>query len=324
MKRRVPFSAILLLLLTVSACDRVRNVANVQDPIVLGYSQLGDESSWRTQNSFSIKAAAKRTGIKIMFEDAMQDPANQIKALRSFIAYKVDIIAFSPLVETGWDTVLGEAKAAGIPVMIVDRMIDTDDESLYATALCSDFDLEGRKAGEFLIRKFKDRAAPVNIVELAGTAYSTPAIGRSEGFRKVLEQYPKFKVVYSEDGDFMQSKGREIMRQVLKRFNPKDINVLYSHNDDMTFGAIEVMSEAGLVPGKDIAIVSVDATQRSIDYLKAGTINCVIECNPNSGQQVMELAKRIVAGEKVEKRLYVQETTFDEFGDLDSIPARGY
>ena len=128
MKRRAPFSAILFILLTVSACDRVRNVTSVQDPIVLGYSQLGDESSWRTQNSFSIKAAAKRTGIKIMFEDAMQDPANQIKALRSFIAYKVDIIAFSPLVETGWDTVLGEAKAAGIPVMIVDRMIDTDDE----------------------------------------------------------------------------------------------------------------------------------------------------------------------------------------------------
>lgn len=324
MDRRVLVLLTIVSILSISACERAKDGAEAKDPVVLGYSQLGDESSWRTQNSFSIKAAAKRAGIKIMFEDAMQDPANQIKALRSFIAYKVDIIAFSPLVETGWDTVLGEAKAAGIPVMLVDRMIDTADESLYAAALCSDFETEGRKAGEFLLRKFADRSAAVNIVEIAGTKFSTPAIGRSEGFRETLSPYPKFRVLFSEDGDFMQSKGREIMLKVLRLYDPKDIDVIYSHNDDMTFGIIEVLKEAGLVPGRDIVIISVDATQRSIDYLKAGTINCVIECNPNSGNQVMELAMKIIAGEKVQKRIFIEETTFDEFDNLDAIPNRGY
>ncbi len=319
---RVLLSIVCILL--VSACARAKTDPGAKDPVVLGYSQLGDESSWRTQNSFSIKSAAKRAGINIMFEDAMQNPANQIKALRSFIAYKVDIIAFSPLVETGWDNVLGEAKAAGIPVITVDRLISTSDESLYTAALCSDFDLEGRKAGEFLIRKFGNRSDPVNIVEIAGTKYSTPAIGRSEGFKNVIAAYPKFKVIFSEDGDFMQSKGREIMRKVLALYDPKDIDVIYSHNDDMTFSVIEVLKEAGLVPGKDIVIISVDATQRSIDYLMAGSINCVIECNPNSGPQVMDLAMKIVSGEKVPKRIYIPETTFDEFGDLDAIPNRGY
>ena len=245
--------------------------------------------------------AAKKAGIKIMFDDAMQNPENQIKAIRSFIAYKVDVIAFSPLVETGWDTVLGEAKAAGIPVIIVDRMIDTADDSLYTCALCSDFDLEGRRAGEFLVKKYQDSSRPVNIVEIVGTADSTPAIGRYEGFRDVISLHPQFQVIFSEDGDFMLSKGREIMQKVLTLYDPKDIDVLYSHNDDMTFGAIEVMQEAGIEPGKDIVIISVDATQRIIDYLKEGVVNCVIECNPNSGPQVMEIATKIVAGEEVQE-----------------------
>ncbi len=294
------------------------------NPIVLGYSQLGDESTWRTRNSRSIIDAAEAAGIKVMFEDAMQDPENQIKAIRSFIAYKVDVIAFSPLVETGWDTVLGEAKEAGIPVIIVDRMIATEDDSLYACALCSDFDLEGRRAGEFLKKKFPDPERPVNIVELGGTAYSTPAIGRSEGFRKELAPSPRFRVIFSEDGDFMLNKGREIMQRVLELYAPGDIDVLYSHNDDMTFGAIEIMEEAGIVPGKDIAVISVDATQRIVDYLKAGSVNCVIECNPDSGPLVMELARKIASGESAPKRIFIDEAVFDEYGDLAAIADRGY
>ena len=324
MVRHIRVVLVILCILTISACARSQRDGGGEKPIVLGYSQLGDESTWRTRNSLSITEAAKKAGIKIMFEDAMQYQSNQIKALRSFIAYKVDVIAFSPLVETGWDTVLGEAKAAGIPVILVDRMIDTADESLYACALSSDFTLEGRRAGEFLLKKYKNVPGPVNIVELAGTAESTPAIGRYKGFREVLSAYPKFKVIFSEDGDFMASKGREIMQKILTRYDPEDIDVLYSHNDDMTFGAIEVMREAGIKPGKDIAIISVDATQRSINYLKVGLINCVIECNPNSGPLVMELARKVVAGKPVPKRTYIEEARFDEFGTVDAIANRGY
>jgi ABC-type sugar transport system substrate-binding protein len=308
----------------VCGCSGGKANQPAEKPIVLGYSQLGDESTWRTQNSQSINNAAKEAGIQIMFEDAMQKPENQIKAIRSFIAYKVDVIAFSPLVENGWDTVLTEAKDAGIPVIIVDRMIDTKDDSLYKTAIISDFYLEGRRAGEFLIKKFHNISRQINIVEIAGTADSTPAIGRYEGFRDVISHDHKFQVIFSEDGDFMLSKGREIMRQVLELFDPDQIDVLYSHNDDMTFGAIEVMQEAGIEPGKDIAIISVDATQRIVDYLKNGEVNCVIECNPNSGTQVMDLAKRIVAGEDVQKTIYIPEQVFDEYTDFNTIADRGY
>jgi galactofuranose transport system substrate-binding protein len=324
MTRHIRIALVILCLLTLVACDRKTRNEVAENPIVLGYSQLGDESTWRTRNSFSITTAAKKAGIKIMFDDAMQNQANQIKALRSFIAYKVDVIAFSPLVETGWDTVLGEAKAAGIPVILVDRMIDTGDQSLYTCALCSDFNLEGRRAGEFLLKKYKNVSGPINIVEIAGTKDSTPAIGRSRGFREVVSANPKFRVIFSEDGDFMASKGRELMRKVLSRYDRKEINVLYSHNDDMTFGAVDVMREAGIRPGKDIAIISVDATQRSVDYLKVGIINCVIECNPNSGPQVMDMARKVVAGESVPKRTYIEETRFDEFSDVGAILNRGY
>lgn len=324
MSRSIRARLSILCLLALCGCGTGRRDGPGASPIVLGYSQLGDESTWRTQNSHSINNAAKKAGIKIMFEDAMQDPENQIKAIRSFIAYKVDVIAFSPLVETGWDTVLGEAKAAGIPVIIVDRMIETADDSLYACALCSDFDLEGRRAGEFLVRKFRDSSLPVQIVELGGTADSTPAIGRYEGFRAVISSHPRFQVIFSEDGDFMLSKGKEIMRRVLALYKPGDIDVLYSHNDDMTFGAIEVMQEAGIKPGKDIVIISVDATQRIIEYLKKGSVNCVIECNPNSGPQVMEIAKKIAAHEEVRKHVFIEEKVFDEYTDFTTIADRGY
>lgn len=324
MSASIRFSSSILCLLLVTGCFSGSGEKNKEKPIVLGYSQLGDESTWRSQNSRSIIAAAEEAGIKIMFENAMQNTENQLKTIRSFIAYKVDVIAFSPLVERGWDVVLGEARAAGIPVIIVDRMIETSDDTLYTSALCSDFYLEGRRAGEFLIRKFEDSGRPVHIVELGGTEDSTPAIGRYEGFRDALSHSPTFEVIFSEDGDFMLSKGREIMQKVLTLYDPEDIDVLYSHNDDMTFGAIEVMQEAGIRPGRDIVIISVDATQRIIDYLKEGVVNCVIECNPNSGQQVMEIARKITAGETLPKHIFINETVFDEYTDFTTIMDRGY
>jgi ABC-type sugar transport system substrate-binding protein len=314
----------LLCALALYGCDSADRNDTETHTIVLGYSQLGDESTWRSQNSRSIVQAADDAGINLMFENAMQDPENQIKAIRSFIAHKVDVIAFSPLVESGWDTVLGEARDAGIPVIIVDRMINTADDSLYTTAIGSNFHLQGRRAGEFLLERFARTDKPVNIVELGGTESSTPAIGRYEGFREAIEGHSRFRVIFSEDGDFMLSKGREIMQQVLENYDPSQIDVLYSHNDDMTFGAIEVMQEAGIVPGEDIVIISVDATQRIIDLLKVGAVNCVIECNPNSGPGVMEIARKIVAGETVPKSMYIEETVFDEDTDFSTVAQRGY
>ena len=229
------------------------------DRIVLGFSQIGAESEWRTANSESIKSAAATMNIDLRFADAQQKQENQIKALRTFIAQKVDVIAFSPVVETGWDTVLQEAKAAKIPVILTDRSV-TADPSLYAGFIGSDFVEEGRKAGRWVAERFKDATENVNIVELQGTVGAGPAIDRKKGFEEIIATKPHLKIIRSQSGDFTRSKGKEVMEAFLKAETRK-IHVLYSHNDDMAIGAIQAIEEAGLAPGKDIVIISVDAVK---------------------------------------------------------------
>lgn len=296
--------------------------AGEEAQVLLGFSQLGSESAWRLGNTKSIQEAAKRAGVRLMYENAEQKQEKQISAIRSFIAYQVDVIAFSPIVEDGWDNVLEEAKQAGIPVLITDRRIKTADESLIVGFIGSDFYEEGRRAGRFLLQKMQG-AEHVNIVEISGTVDSTPMRERGAGFREVLEGDARFTIVESVSGDFLRSKGKECMQGLLIRH--KDIDVLYSHNDGMTLGAIEAIEAAGLVPGKDIVIVTVDGEQAAIDLLKAGKINCVVECTPLIGDKVMELAKKLAAGETIPRNIYSEEQVFSEFTpDLQSLPPREY
>ena len=290
--------------------------------LVLGFAQLGAESSWRTSNTKSITEAAQNSDIKLMYEEAEQKQENQIKAIRSFIAYQVDVIAFAPIVENGWDNVLSEAKAAGIPVILTDRYIDTSDKNLYACYIGSDFEKEGQMAAEFLKKKFKYRQADINIVELFGTLGSSPAVGRSKGFTDALADSPKFKIIASKSGDFMRSKGKEVMADILNRY--ENINVVYSHNDSMTLGALEAIEDAGLRPGKDIVILSIDGEQDAIDALKQGKINCVVECNPMLGDTIIDTVKRIKNGESVPKAIYTSDNIFTEWDDLKNLPPRGY
>ena len=231
---------------------------------VLGFSQIGAESEWRTANTESIKSPRAEAGIELRFSDAQQKQENQIKAMRSFIAQSVDVIAFSPVVETGWETVLREAKAAKIPVILTDRAVEVTDDSLYVTFIGSDFVEEGRKAGRWLLRGHaRPQAATCNIVELQGTVGSAPAIDRKKGFEEVIAADPRFKIIRSQTGDFTRAKGKEVMEAFLKA-EGKKINVLYAHNDDMAIGAIQAIEEAGLKPGKDIMIVSIDGVQRRV------------------------------------------------------------
>ncbi|WP_434751545.1 substrate-binding domain-containing protein [Paenibacillus amylolyticus] len=207
--------------------------------ITLGFSQVGAESGWRSANTKSIQDSAKEAGYDLKFSDAQQKQENQIKALRSFIQQKVTVIAFSPVVESGWDTVLKEAKDAGIPVILTDRAVDSADKSLYKTFIGSDFVEEGRKAGQWLSDKYKDTQEEINIVELQGTTGSAPANDRKEGFMEVIGSNAKLKVIASQTGDFTRAKGKEVMQAFLKAH--KKIDVLYAHNDDMALGAIQAI-----------------------------------------------------------------------------------
>ncbi|MER6510514.1 ABC transporter substrate-binding protein [Nonomuraea sp. NPDC001636] len=290
--------------------------------ITMGFAQVGAESGWRTANTKSVQDSAKNAGVTLKFSDAQQKQENQIKAIRSYIQQKVDVIAFSPVVESGWDTVLKEAKDAKIPVILTDRAVDSKDTSLYKTFLGSDFVEEGKKAGQWLVQEYKDAKDPVNIVELQGTTGSAPANDRKAGFAQVIGADPKFKVIASQTGDFTRAKGKEVMEAFLKS-NP-DIDVLYAHNDDMGLGAIEAIEGAGKVPGKDIKIITVDAVKDGMQALADGKINYIVECSPLLGPQLMDLAKKVVKGEQVPARVVTEETTFTQEQAKQVLSSRQY
>ncbi|MDF2613870.1 MAG: ABC-type sugar transport system, periplasmic component [Clostridia bacterium] len=305
-----------------SGIDRQGNEVKDERTIVLGFAQVGAESSWRLANTKSIKEAATAESMQLMYINGEQKQENQIKAIRSFIAYQVDAILVSPVVETGWENVLNEAKLAKIPVILTDRAIKTNQSDLYAAFVGSDFNKEGRMAGEFLMKKFAYESDDVNIAELYGTVNSSPAEGRSRGFKETIKDNPRFKVICSQSGDFMHSKGKEVMRSILSTY--KDIDVLYSHNDSMTLGAIEAMEEVGIIPGKDIIIITIDGEQKAIDALKDRKVNCVIECNPKLGDTIVDLTKKLLNGENIPSTVFVDDEVFTEWDDLSTLPPRGY
>ena len=294
-----------------------------QKKLVLGFAQVGAESEWRTANTESIKSSAKDAGIELKFSDAQQKQENQIKAIRSYIAQKVDVIAFSPVVESGWETVLREAKAAKIPVVLTDRSVSTKDDSLYVTFMGSDFIEEGRKAGRWLVEKMKDQKGDVNIVELQGTVGSAPAIDRKKGFEEIIKADPKFKIIRSQTGDFTRAKGKEVMEAFLKA-DGKKINVLFAHNDDMAIGAIQAIEEAGLKPAKDIVIISIDGVKGDFEAMIAGKLNVSVECSPLLGPQLMQAVKDIKDGKTLPKRIVTVESIFPMEVAAKEFPNRKY
>lgn len=296
---------------------------NPGDAIVLGFSQIGAESEWRTANTSSIRAAADAAGIELKFSDAQQKQENQIKALRSFIAQRVDVIAFSPVVETGWETVLREAKSAGIPVILTDRAVEVSDDSLYVSLIGSDFVEEGRKAGRWLLENTKDGEDEVRIVELQGTVGSAPANDRKRGFQEIIAADPRYRIIRSQTGDFTRAKGKEVMEAFLKA-EGRNIDVLFAHNDDMAIGAIQAIEEAGLKPVEDITIISIDAVKGAFEAMMAGKLNVTVECSPLLGPQLMAAVKDVVAGKPLPKRIVTEEGVFPMETAAAEFPQRQY
>ena len=310
----------LLMIPGMSGCKEEASGPEISERIVFGFSQLGDESEWRTASSSDIRRAAESAGVQLIFDNALQQQFNQIKAIRSFILKGVDIIAFCPIVEDGWDNILEEAQTAGIPVIVVDREIETEKHWLYTAFLGADFHREGVMAGEWMVERFADAEGPVRVAEISGTENSSPTIGRYNGLREVLVEHPKFEIVVSVSGDFMRSKGRECMETILSE--KQDIDILYAHNDDMALGAIEVLLENGIAPGVDIAIVSVDAQTSGLEALRMGRINCIIECSPYVGRDLMQLVFNIVRGEEFQKYTFTETRVFTDRDDPSTLPVR--
>ena len=277
--------------------------------INIGFSQVGAESDWRVATTKSMKSAlTAKNGFKLSFADAQQKQENQTKAVREFITQGVDVIAIAPVTETGWETVLKEAKKADIPVITVDRQIKTSDDSLITAWVGSDFKKEGVKAAEWLIKEKGKEKGDVNIAVLQGTIGSSAEIGRTKGFKEGIKDQKNFKIIASQTGEFTQAKGQEVMESFLKQ--NKDIDVVVAQNDNMAFGAIDALKAAGKTPGKDVTIISFDAIKAALKKVQSGEINAEFECNPLHGPRVAELAKKIMKGEKVDKIQYVDEQVF--------------
>ncbi len=287
--------------------------------LVVGYAQIGAESEWRTGNTASMKDTAEQLGVELKFSDGQQKQENQIKAIREFIAMKVDVIGISPVVETGWDEVFQEAKDAGIPLILVDRRADVPDD-LYVSYLGSDFVEEGRNAARVMADITHGQA---NIVELVGTIGSAPANDRYKGFREILHNYPNMKIMASKSGDFTRAQGKEVMEEFLREYG-NQITAVYAHNDDMAIGAIKAIEEHGLKPGTDIKIVSVDAIRDAFRAMMDGKLNATVECNPLLGPQFYELALQVVNGEPVPKWVPSKESVFFPDTAEELLPTRKY
>ncbi|WP_203137136.1 ABC transporter substrate-binding protein [Microbacterium sp. JZ31] len=290
------------------------------ETITVGFSQVGAESGWRAANTKSIQdTLTTENGFELSFSDAQQKQENQISAIRNYIAQGVDVIAFSPVVETGWDAVLQEAKSAGIPVVLTDRAVDTTVEDAYVSFIGSDFILEGEMAGEWAAEQYDGEG--YKVVELQGTTGSAPAIDRKEGFAAAIDG-TDLEIIDSQTGDFTRDGGKKVMEGFLTAHD--DIDLVFAHNDDMGLGAIEAIEAAGKVPGEDIKIITIDAVKDGMQALADGKINYIVECNPLLGPDLADVIKKVVAGEEVEERIVVKDEAFDQEAAKAALPDRQY
>ncbi|MBO5501547.1 MAG: ABC transporter substrate-binding protein [Clostridia bacterium] len=316
--------SILLLCFTLTACAPAPAPAaeTYEDFVVVGFSQVGAESDWRNANTASMQQAlSEENGYRLIIDDAQQKQERQITAIRNFIHQGVDYIVLAPTTEKGWDTVLAEAKDAGIPVIIVDRMIEISDDNLFTCWIGSDFLGEGRDAVRWMNAHFTGK--PLRIVHLQGNIGSTAQIGRTSGLNEGLSSHPEWELVYRESGDFTQAKGQELVEALLA--DGIEFDLIFSENDNMAYGAIDALKNAGLTPGKDVTIISFDASRHALELVMAGEISYDVECNPLHGPRVEAIIQRLEKGQTPPKLTYVEETAFDTETITQSIlDSRGY
>lgn len=308
-RRRQLLAPALIVLLAACSGDVQQTRHDASTPLVLGFSQIVTATNWNSANTESIRTAARDAGITLRLEDAHRSQENQVMALRSFITQHVDVIAFSPVVETGWEIVLREIRSAKIPVILMDRAIEISDDSLYVSLIGSDFVEQGRRAGRWLLEHTRDLPGEIDIVELQGTAGSAPANDRKKGFAEIITGDSRYRIIRSESGDFSRENGKLIMERFLQA-EGRRIRVLFAHNDPMALGAIESIEAAGLKPGSDILVITIEGSRAALQAMIAGKINVTVECSPLLGPQLMAAVKDVTAGRAIPRRIVTQESVF--------------
>lgn len=326
--KRLPLSMRLislgiLLLWLVTGCSDRPGDADRSPRLVLGFSQITADANWNTANTKSIREAAREAGIDLRLEDAQRSQASQVASLRSFVRQRVDVIALSPVVETGWDVVLREIRSAGIPVVLMDRDIEVSDDSLYVSLIGSDFVEEGRRAARWLLEHTADMQGEIAIVELQGTVGSAPANDRKQGFSEIIAANPRYRIIRSQSGDFDRARARELMAKFLQD-EGRRIKVLFAHSDTMGLGAIEAIEEAGLRPGLDILVITIEGSRKGLEAIIAGKLNVSVECSPLLGPQLMSVVADLAEGKPVPRRVVTEESVFTRENAEAALPQRAY
>jgi simple sugar transport system substrate-binding protein len=323
--RRMKSLALLTLVSLLASCSEGPrdDGAAAGSGVVLGFSQLGAGANWNAANTQSIRKAALESGIELRMEDARFSQERQLATLRSFVSQRVDVIAFSPVIENGWEFVLREIRSAGIPVILVDRAINVGDQSLYASLIGSDFVEEGRRAGRWLLDATRELPGEIAIVELQGTLGSAPANDRKQGFAEVIAPDQRYRVIRSQSGNFDRARAREVMAEFLQA-EGRGIHVLFAHSDTMALGAIEAIESAGYKPGSDILVISIEGSRKGLEAIVAGKLNVSVECSPLLGPQLMTVVERLAAGTPVPRRVITEETVFTRENAAAELPNRLY
>jgi galactofuranose transport system substrate-binding protein len=309
--------ALLTLLSLLGSCSDGRS------QLVLGFSQLVAEANWNAANTESIRRAALDAGIELRLKDAQRSQEKQVAALRSFVSQRVDVIAFSPVVETGWEGVLREIRSAKIPVILLDRAIEVSDDSLYVSLIGSDFVEEGRRAGRWLLEHTRDMPGEIHIVELQGTVGSAPANDRRQGFAEVIATDRRYRIIHSQSADFDRARARHVMAGFLETEGHR-IRVLFAHSDTMALGGIEALESAGFKPGSDVLVISIEGSRKALEAIVAGKLNVSVECSPLLGPQLMTVVKGAAAGKPVPRRVVTEETVFTRENAASELPHRAY
>ena len=333
-KRYLSFLIACLMFITLMSCGKTLSVNSEEeenaDLIVVGFSQPGAESAWRVALTDSVKESfSEARGYKLIYKDGQSKQDNQIRDIRTFIQQGVDYIILSPIVETGWDTVLSEAKQAGIPVIICDRNVSVSNENLYTAFVGSDFKSEGEEAVTYLEELYQsdENDEEVNIVHIQGTLDSSAQLGRSKPLIKAVEEHDNWNIIAEDCGEFTKAKSKEIMENTLEEIDYKQIDVLYCENDEAAMGAIAALNEANIKYGVEsgITVISFDATKNALELCMNGQINFVVECNPLQGSYLYNIVTMLNQGKTVPKITYVDERTFtsDELTE-DYIQSRKY
>ena len=296
--------AVLPLLATVTLAGCARKQA---DEYVVGFSQMESDNPYRIAETKSLRDEAAKRGMQLVVTDAQGETAKQVSDVEDLIARRVNLILLAPRTFDGLTPALQAAKAASIPVILVDRSAAGTPGEDYVTVLASDYVAQGRRAAEWLAKTTNGTA---RIVELSGTPGASVAADRAKGFREVIAKHPGMQIVASQTGDFSRAEGERVMRNLAQAMGAR-ISAVYAHNDEMALGAVQALRSAGLEPGKAVTIVSVDGQRAALEAIERGEIGATVESNPRFGPLAFDTIEKFRRGETLPPIILNTDRFFD-------------